>query len=164
LFLLPAAAWGALRLQATSNAGPATSSATSNPTTPNPTTPNPTTPNPTTPTSIPTPNPTTPTSGPTPSPTPSASPTPNPSAISPAATGQLFLVGDPGSEVAVDSGPFRPCPAAITVKAGSHQVRFAFGYATTHDSVGREVSVAPGERVTVRADFTAAVPRIRVEH
>ena len=82
----------------------------------------------------------------------------------PASTGQLFLVGDPGTEFSVDSSAFRPCPAAVTVKTGPHQVRFAFGYATTHDSVGREVVVAVGERVTVRADFTAAVPRIRVEH
>jgi hypothetical protein len=72
-------------------------------------------------------------------------------------------VGDPGTEFSIDSSPFRPCPAAVSVKAGSHQVRFAFGYATTHDSVGREVSVGTSERVTVRADFTAAVPRIRVE-
>jgi hypothetical protein len=50
------------------------------------------------------------------------------------------------------------------VKAGSHRVRFTFGYATTHDSVDQTVSVATGERVTLRADFTAAVPRIRVEH
>ena len=72
-------------------------------------------------------------------------------------------MGDPGTEVAVDSASFRPCPTSIFVKAGAHQVRFAFGYATTHDSVGREVTVGAGERVTVRADFTAAVPRIRVE-
>jgi hypothetical protein len=73
-------------------------------------------------------------------------------------------VGDPGTEVSVDAAPSRPCPAAITVKAGAHRVRFTFGYATTHDSVDQTVSVATGERVTLRADFTAAVPRIRVEH
>jgi hypothetical protein len=52
---------------------------------------------------------------------------------------------------------------AIYVKPGPHQVRFAFGYETTHDTVGQQVMVATGEHVTVRADFTAAVPRIRIE-
>jgi hypothetical protein len=63
----------------------------------------------------------------------------------------------------VDDAPFRPCPVAIYVKPGTHQVRFAFGYETAHDTVGQQISVAPFEHVTVRADFTAAVPRIRVE-
>jgi len=86
------------------------------------------------------------------------------SATVPTATGQLFLVGDPGTTVAIDSSPARPCPAAITVKAGAHQVRFSFGYATTHDSVEQRVVVGTGEKITLRADFTAAVPRVRVEH
>jgi len=162
LVLAPLVAWGALRLQSgkDANATPTPSSPPLPPTS--------------TPASHSVSNPG-PTSSPTPPPNPSApSPTPPPassipsslgaapSAV-PSATGQLFLVGDPGSEFAVDASPFRPCPAAVTVKAGAHQVRFAFGYATTHDSVGREVVVGAGERVTVRADFTAAVPRIRVE-
>lgn len=153
VILLPAFAWGALRLQARETS-------TTNPSPPLTSAPKPV--------SVPIADPT-PTSSATPLPPPPASampsipvPSASASAVS-AATGQLFLVGDPGSEVAVDASPFRPCPAAITVKAGAHQIRFAFGYATTHDSVGREVMVAAGERVTVRADFTAAVPRIRVE-
>ena len=77
--------------------------------------------------------------------------------------GQLFLIGDPGTQVAVDNAPFRPCPVAIYVKPGPHQVRFAFGYESTHDTVGQQVTVATGEHVTARADFAAAVPRIRVE-
>ena len=153
--LMPLAVWGLLRFQGPSAA---TSSPTTNPTAspdPNPGPgPNPG-PNPN-----PAPNPNT-----TPNTTPNPSATPTSSApLAVTATGQIFLVGDPGSEFAIDSAPFRPCPAAVTVKAGAHQVRFAFGYATTHDSVGREVVVGAGEKVTVRADFTAAVPRIRVEH
>ena len=115
----------------------------------------------TTGTSHPTPTASSSTSSPTPTPTPTSTATP--SALAPASTGQLLLVGDPGTEVTVDDSSPRPCPAAITVKSGAHQVRFTFGFETTHDSVGRQIVVGAGERVTVRADFTSAVPRIRVE-
>jgi serine/threonine-protein kinase len=155
LLLLPLALWGALRLTPTERSRAAVPVVSSNPTPPAP------------PASA-TETPAIPSSASLPSAipeAPSATPKPVSSApAAPAATGQLFLVGDPGTEVSVDSAPSRPCPAAITVKAGSHRVRFTFGYATTHDSVDQTVSVAAGERVTLRADFTAAVPRIRVEH
>ena len=162
LCLVPVGIWGVLRLDGgTGPIAPATGPSTSpTATLPTPPTPiqTPTSPAPTTstPTAI-APSPPTP-------PSSTTSPSPPTPASTPSPTGQLFLVGDPGTEFAVDSTPFRPCPAAVTVKAGPHQVRFAFGFATTHDSVGREVVVAAGQRVTVRADFTAAVPRIRVEH
>jgi hypothetical protein len=113
---------------------------------------------------------TTPTPTPTPTSTSTSTSTPTPTATSTstgdgakAPGGQLFLIGDPGTQVALDDAPFRPCPVAIYVKPGPHQVRFAFGYETTHDTVGQQVMVATGEHVTVRADFTAAVPRIRIE-
>jgi serine/threonine protein kinase len=156
--VVPLLVWGGLRWQASNATTTPTTGATSTPTP----TPTPTSTSTSTSTSNPTPTPT-PTSNPTSTSTsnPTASSAPSSLAAIPAATGQLFIVGDPGSEFAIDSSGFRPCPAAVTVKAGTHQIRFVF--ATTHDSIGREVVVAAGGHVTVRADFTAAVPRIRLE-
>jgi serine/threonine protein kinase len=157
LFLVPALAWGALRLQpnptAASRAAPLAVPTLSPTTTSPPVTP-----------SASTQPPTVSSTSPVPVSSPDIATQPSSSSTPALATGQLFLIGDPGTEFAVDSAPFRPCPAVISVKAGAHQVRFAFGYATTHDSIGRQVTVRPGERVTVHADFTTAVPRVRIEH
>jgi serine/threonine-protein kinase len=158
--LVPLVVWGAVKASGTrgNTDAPGRLTATANPTT--------------NPTSTTTSNPT-PISNPTAAPNSTATATPisNPTpAVDSAndrvkpAGGQLFLIGDPGTQVAVDNAPFRPCPIAIYVKAGPHQVRFAFGYETAHDTVGQQVTVASGEHVTMRADFTAAVPRIRIEH
>jgi eukaryotic-like serine/threonine-protein kinase len=159
LLLAPAVAWGVLRFQGTPDVPIATTKQPT-PITPATTAPTSTSTAPTLSTTTPASTPTTPATTPA-NPTPAS--IPSASAAPVVATGQIFLVGDPGTEAAVDSAPFRPCPVAITVKAGLHQIRFAFGYATAHDSVGREVVVGANERVTVRADFTAAVPRIRIE-
>ena len=140
-FVIPGLVWGGLRLEATTSSANPTANPTASPTA--------------TPTATPTTNP---------SSVPSAPKLASSASLAPGPTGQLFLVGDPGTEASVDSAPFRPCPAAVTVKAGAHSVRFAFGYATTHDAVEQKVNVGSGERVTLRADFTAAVPRVRVEH
>ncbi len=77
------------------------------------------------------------------------------------ASAQLVLVGDPGTQVSVDATPYRPCPAVVAIKAGSHNVRFLFE--PTHEERGQPITLAAGARVTVRADFAAATPTIRVE-
>jgi serine/threonine-protein kinase len=158
ILVLPAILWGAMRLESRAATGPTEPVPSSTTATLPPPSARPTT-------SVAQP----PALPPAPSTSPVTSsnglpttPPPKASAVA-VATGQLFLVGDPGSSVSVDTAAFRPCPAAITVKAGPHQIRFAFGYETTHDTVDREVVVGAGERVTVRADFTAAVPRVRIE-
>jgi tRNA A-37 threonylcarbamoyl transferase component Bud32 len=78
-----------------------------------------------------------------------------------ASSAQLVLVGDPGTQVSIDAAPYRPCPAVVSVNPGSHKVRFLFE--PTHEERGQPINLAPGARVTVRADFAAATPTIRVE-
>jgi hypothetical protein len=91
--------------------------------------------------------------------TPTSPPSEGPSAR--ASSAQLVLVGDPGTQVSIDAAPYRPCPAVVSVNPGSHKVRFLFE--PTHEERGQPVNLAPGARVTVRADFAAATPTIRVE-
>jgi serine/threonine protein kinase len=86
---------------------------------------------------------------------------PESSASAHVASAQLVLVGDPGTQVSVDSAAYRPCPAVVSIKPGSHKVRFLFE--PTHEERGQPVNLAPGARVTMRADFAAATPTIRVE-
>ena len=89
-------------------------------------------------------------------------PTPSDATSAPHVAGaQLVLVGDPGTQVSVDGSAYRPCPAVIAAKVGSHSVRFLFE--PTHEERGQPVKVGSGDRVTVRADFAAATPTIRVE-
>jgi hypothetical protein len=74
--------------------------------------------------------------------------------------GTLTLVGE-GTLAQIDDASPRPCPFSIGIKPGSHRVTFTFE--PTHETLGEQVTVAPGKSMTVRADFTAATPRIRVQ-
>jgi hypothetical protein len=49
----------------------------------------------------------------------------------------------------------------VPLDPGPHEVRFTFD--PTGESRGERLTVRSGERVTVRADFSAATPTIRVE-
>lgn len=75
---------------------------------------------------------------------------------------KLVIFCDPGTRVAIDGTPRGGCPIRdLSVEAGAHDVRFVFD--PTGESRGERVHVAPGRRVTLRADFTASTPTIRVE-
>ncbi len=78
-----------------------------------------------------------------------------------AASAELALLGDPGTQVAIDGSAYRPCPAVVFVKSGGHVIRFHFE--PTGEERGQSVTAKPGERLTIRADFASATPSIRVE-
>jgi hypothetical protein len=79
-----------------------------------------------------------------------------------AAKSKLALYGDPGTRVTVDGVPRGTCPVpSLVVEPGTHEVRFTFD--TTGESRGERIEIRPGERVTLRADFTGAIPTIRVQ-
>jgi eukaryotic-like serine/threonine-protein kinase len=123
------------------------------------------------------PSPTTPTATATPLATSTATPTaaPNTTATSPSGTatatattaasaaianGTLTLVGD-GTQAQVDDASPRPCPYSIAIKPGSHRVTFTFE--PTHETLGEQVTLGVGKSMTVRADFTAATPHIKIQ-
>jgi hypothetical protein len=123
------------------------------------------TPNPTptpTPSLAPTPS-IAPTPTPTPSPTPSPAPTPSGS-IQPPQGGKahIALFGDPGTLVAIDGTPRGPVPVRdLALEAGPHDVLFTFE--PTGERRGDRITLQPGEKVRLRADFAGAVPTIRIE-
>jgi serine/threonine-protein kinase len=96
----------------------------------------------------------------TPAPTTPAasSASPAPSAVIEKAT--LVLLGD-GTVVAVDGISRGSAPARAAVDPGTHVVSFTFP--ATGESKGMTLSAKPGDRVTLRADFTGATPTIRVQ-
>ena len=68
----------------------------------------------------------------------------------------------PGTRVFVDGTLRGTCPVRdLPLAAGSHTVRFLFE--PTGESKAERVVVRPGERVTLRADFTGTVPQVRIE-
>jgi serine/threonine-protein kinase len=73
----------------------------------------------------------------------------------------LALFGTPGTRVAVDGQPSRPCPARMSVDSGSHDIRFMFEQ--TGESRGERLVLKPGEHVSLRADFTQAQPTISIQ-
>ena len=87
------------------------------------------------------------------------------SASAPATTaaGRAFVsfLGDPGTRVSVDGASRGACPQRINLEPGQHDVRFQFD--PTGESRGERFSVKPGERVTVRAEFTGATPTVRIQ-
>jgi serine/threonine protein kinase len=73
---------------------------------------------------------------------------------------RLLLLGD-GTEITVDGVAYGPSPQRVTVDSGSHTVIFRF--AATGESRSEVLTVRPGDRATLRADFTSATPTVRVE-
>ena len=73
---------------------------------------------------------------------------------------QLTLLGD-GTLARVDGISRGACPARATVDPGTHSVTFSFP--ATGESKSERLTLSPGERTTLRADFTGATPSIRVE-
>jgi hypothetical protein len=72
----------------------------------------------------------------------------------------VSFFGDPGTRVSVDGVARGPCPVRVTLEPGQHEAFFTF--APTGESRGQPFMVKAGERVTVRADFAAATPVIRI--
>lgn len=72
----------------------------------------------------------------------------------------VTFLGDPGTRVSVDGVARGACPVRVTLEAGQHEAFFTF--APTGESRGQPFTVKGGEKVTVRADFTAATPVIRI--
>jgi hypothetical protein len=70
----------------------------------------------------------------------------------------LTLLGDPGTVVSVDGASRGACPTRVSLDVGPHSVQFTFP--PTGESRGQRLTLRASERVTLRADFTAAVPTI----
>jgi serine/threonine-protein kinase len=70
----------------------------------------------------------------------------------------LTLLGDPGTVVSVDGASRGACPTRVSLDIGAHNVQFTFP--PTGESRGQRLTLRAAERVTLRADFTAAVPTI----
>ncbi|HXX69062.1 MAG TPA: protein kinase [Polyangiaceae bacterium] len=73
---------------------------------------------------------------------------------------QVVLLGD-GTVVRVDGVSRGACPTRIAIEPGSHTI--AFSFPATGESKSERVNLRAGDRITLRADFTAAVPTIRLE-
>ncbi len=114
------------------------------------------------PTPTPTPTPI-PTPIPTPTPTPNGTVQPSPSASAPVAgKAHLALFGDPGTLVSVDGRARGGVPVGdLALDPGTHDVLFTFE--ATGERRGDRITLSAGEKVRLRADFTGAVPTIRVE-
>ena len=82
----------------------------------------------------------------------------SPGAASEKAT--LVLLGD-GTAVSVDGVARGAAPVRLAVESGNHTVLFAFP--ATGESKGASVALKPGDRATLRADFTGATPTVRVQ-
>jgi hypothetical protein len=73
---------------------------------------------------------------------------------------QLVLLGD-GTFVRVDGVARGRCPTQLALDPGRHSVVFSFP--ATGESKADSLTLQAGERATVRADFTAAAPTIRIQ-
>jgi len=94
---------------------------------------------------------------------PAAAPDPSgapPPRATPAERGQVVLLGD-GTLVRVDGAPYGACPTRVSVEPGTHT--FAFSFPATGESKSERVILRARDRITLRADFTTAVPTIRLE-
>ncbi len=99
----------------------------------------------------------------TPAPTTPLTTAPAPSAGA-AAFGKahLALFGDPGTLVAIDGRDRGGVPLGdVALEPGTHDVLFTFK--ETGERRGDRITLGAGEKVRLRADFTGAVPTIRVE-
>jgi hypothetical protein len=100
----------------------------------------------------------------TPNPTPAPNPSvpPSSSAQAPAGKAHLALFGDPGTLVSIDGTPRGGVPVRdLALEAGPHDVLFTFE--PTGERRGDRITLQPGEKVRLRADFAGAVPQIRIE-
>jgi hypothetical protein len=71
-------------------------------------------------------------------------------------------MGDPGTRVSVDGRSLGACPIKdFALDPGEHEVRFSFD--PTGETSGKKVRFAPGEKITVRADFAGATPTVNVQ-
>jgi hypothetical protein len=70
------------------------------------------------------------------------------------------LLGD-GTFVRVDGVARGRCPTQLALDPGRHSVVFSFP--ATGESKADSLTLQAGERATVRADFTAAAPTIRIQ-
>lgn len=74
----------------------------------------------------------------------------------------LVLLGEPGTRVSIDGAPAQMVPVSrANIEPGTHDVKFQFD--PTRESHTERFSVKPGERVTLRAEFTGATPLVRVQ-
>ena len=76
-------------------------------------------------------------------------------------TAKVMLVGDVGTRVVVDGKPRGACPVSLSLDPGQHVLQFVFD--PTGESRGQPISVKPGERVKVVAQFLGANPTIKVQ-
>lgn len=83
-----------------------------------------------------------------------------PARIAPVERAQVVLLGD-GALVRVDGVAQGACPTRVSLEPGPHRVDFSFP--ATGESENAHVTLRGGDRLTLRADFTAAVPTIHVE-
>jgi serine/threonine-protein kinase len=81
-------------------------------------------------------------------------------AVDPANRAQLVLLGD-GTNVTVDGAARGRTPVRVGVDPGTHAVLFAFP--ATGESKAVSLVLRAGEQATLRADFTGALPTIRVQ-
>jgi hypothetical protein len=84
-----------------------------------------------------------------------------PTASAAAERGALTLLGD-GTVVSVDGVARGKSPMKLALDPGSHTVLFTFP--ATGESKGTSITLKPGDKATLRADFTGATPTIRVQH
>lgn len=73
----------------------------------------------------------------------------------------VAFLGDPGTRVSIDGTMRGACPVRVSLEPGQHDVRFTFE--PTGESRGERISVKPGEKITVRAEFTGATPTVRIQ-
>ncbi len=85
------------------------------------------------------------------------------SATLPDKTGRAIVafLGDPGTRVSIDGTSRGACPVRIGLEPGQHEARFTFD--ATGESRGERFTVKPGEKVTVRAEFTGAAPTVKIQ-
>lgn len=91
----------------------------------------------------------------------SGAPATTASAVERAGKATVTLLGDPGTRVSIDGASRGACPAKVALEPGQHEARFTFD--PTGESRGERFSVKPGEKITVRADFTGAAPTVRID-
>lgn len=73
----------------------------------------------------------------------------------------VSFVAEPSGTVLVDGRARGSCPLKLSLAAGTHEVRFLFD--ATGESRGERIRVEAGDSITVRADFTGAMPTVKIQ-